>query len=124
MKVSTTVLSIGLLTALTLAAPSSLDARQSGGSYVSVGYKYSGPGCTDSSLIFVDPIFGNGNVCQALDRFGDNPPIVSYSTFRVAAGCSVTLYTGVDCTGTAYLSPAGGCVTGNAPFVSAFVTCT
>ena len=59
-----------------------------GGSFVAVGNQYSGGGCTDSSLTFADPIFGNGNVCQPLDRSGTNPPIVSYKVLSVSAGCS------------------------------------
>ena len=78
---------LALLAALTSAAPSSLEARQ-GDSFVSVGNKYSGGGCSASTLIFADPIFGNGNVCQPLDRFGTSPPIVSYKTLSVSAGCS------------------------------------
>jgi hypothetical protein len=74
--------------ALTTAAPAAVEVRQSGGAFVSVGDKYSGPGCNPSTLIFADPIFGNGNVCQPLDRFGDGAPIVSYSTLSVSPGCS------------------------------------
>ncbi|KAF2876649.1 hypothetical protein BDV95DRAFT_602619 [Massariosphaeria phaeospora] len=98
-------------------------APQSGGGYVAVGYKYSGGGCTESSLIFGDPIFGNGNVCQPLDRFGDNGPIVSYKTLSASGGCTVKLYTDAGCTSTAFSAPVGGCVQANSPFVSAFVTC-
>ncbi|KAH9882451.1 hypothetical protein J1614_000687 [Plenodomus biglobosus] len=147
MKFSTATLSTTLLATIATAAPPALDARQSGGYYVAVGNWYSGPGCTASTLIFADPIFGNGNVCQPLDRSGTNPPIVSYSTVGVAAGCSgkssyamndavflsegghrlivgvVTLYTGAGCSGTAYSAPVGGCVTGSGPFVSTYVTC-
>lgn len=123
MKFSTTTLSTALLATIATAAPPALDARQSGGYYVAVGNWYSGPGCTASNLIFADPIFGNGNVCQPLDRSGTNPPIVSYSTVGVAAGCSVMLYTGAGCSGTAYSAPVGGCVTGSGPFVSTYVTC-
>jgi len=36
---------------------------------------------------------------------------------------AVKIYSSADCTGTAYSAPVGGCVTGSAPFVSAFVTC-
>jgi hypothetical protein len=36
----------------------------------------------------------------------------------------VVIYTGPNCTGTAYAAPVGGCVTGNSAFVSTFVTCT
>jgi hypothetical protein len=34
----------------------------------------------------------------------------------------VTIYTGGN-SGTAFVAPAGGCVTGDSPFVSTFVTC-
>ncbi|KAH9859380.1 hypothetical protein IAQ61_011161 [Plenodomus lingam] len=123
MMLFTTTFSIYFFAAISTAVPSTFDSRQSGGSFVSVGNKYSGPGCTDSTLIFADPIFGNGNVCQVLDRSGTNPPIISYITLSAAAGCSVTLYTGADCSGTAYSALVGGCVTGSAPFVSTYVTC-
>jgi hypothetical protein len=35
----------------------------------------------------------------------------------------VALYTAANCAGTAFQAPVGGCVTGNAPFVSTYVTC-
>ncbi|KAF1941866.1 hypothetical protein EJ02DRAFT_454703 [Clathrospora elynae] len=124
MYFAATTLTTALLTALTAAAPSTLNTRQSGGDYVSVGNKYSGGGCTPSSLIFADPIFGNGNACQALDRIGGGAPIVSYSTLSVNAGCSVTLYTAPNCGGTAFSAPVGQCVQGSSPFVSTFVKCT
>lgn len=80
----TTTAALTLLAAVT-ASP--LSPRQ-GGAFVAVGLKYSGPGCTDSTLINADPIFGNGNVCQPLDRFDTGVPIRSYSTSRVSEGCS------------------------------------
>jgi hypothetical protein len=85
---SNIAVSIAVLSALAAAAPSNIDARQPGGYYVSVGNKYSGKGCDPSTLIFADPIFGDGNVCQPLDRFGDGGPINSYETLSVSAGCS------------------------------------
>jgi hypothetical protein len=85
MKFTTTSFSVAMLASLALAAPSSLEARQ-GGFFVAVGTKFTGPGCTGTAL--GDPIFGNGNVCQPLDRFGDGAPIVSYETVSVSAGCS------------------------------------
>jgi hypothetical protein len=143
----TPILSVALLAALTAAAPATLEERQ-GGAFVAVGVKYSGPGCNPAATPLGDPIFGNGNVCQPLDRFGTGAPIVSYQTASVSAGCSgkssssscwsirtryftrlwltyatVTVYTGADCTGTAFSAPVGGCVTGNSPFISTFVTC-
>jgi hypothetical protein len=87
MLFSATTFSVAALTALAAAAPATVEVRQ-GGAYVSVGNKYSGPGCNPATLIFADPIFGNGNICQALDRFGDEGPIVSYSTLSVSPGCS------------------------------------
>lgn len=75
------------LSLLAAATASPLSPRQ-GGAFVAVGLKYSGPGCTDSTLINADPIFGNGNVCQPLDRFDTGVPIRSYSTSRVSEGCS------------------------------------
>lgn len=134
-----TTFTIALLTALAAASPATLSARQ-GGYLVSVGNKYSGKGCNPNQLIFADPIFGNGNICQPLDRFGDGGAINSYETLSVSAGCSgrllccvctgrrlmiatVEIYTGPDCTGTAFSVPVGGCVTGNSAFVSTFVTC-
>ncbi|KAJ5060633.1 hypothetical protein J3E72DRAFT_428230 [Bipolaris maydis] len=100
------------LSLLAAATASPLSPRQ-GGAFVAVGLKYSGPGCTDSTLINADPIFGNGNVCQPLDRFDTGVPIRSY----------MAIYQTADCSGTAFLAPVGGCVTGDGPFVSAFVTC-
>jgi hypothetical protein len=94
MLFSTTSLSIAMLATLAMAAPSSLESRQ-GGFFVAVGTKYSGPGCTGEAL--GDPIFGNGNVCQPLDRFGDGAPIVSYETVSVSAGCSGKLITLRNC---------------------------
>ncbi|OAL05596.1 hypothetical protein IQ06DRAFT_342867 [Phaeosphaeriaceae sp. SRC1lsM3a] len=85
--VSSKTFVVSLLATLVAAAPASLEARQ-GGYYVAVGTKYSGPGCNPNSTPLGDPIFGNGNVCQPLDRFGDGAPIVSYQTVSVAAGCS------------------------------------
>jgi hypothetical protein len=78
---------LALLAAISPAAASPLEARQ-GGVFVAVGLKYSGPGCTASTLINPDPIFGNGNVCQPLDRFNTGVPIRSYSTSSVSEGCS------------------------------------
>jgi hypothetical protein len=84
---SITILSVAFLASLSAAAPATLEERQ-GGSFVSVGVKYSGPGCNPADTPLGDPIFGNGNVCQPLDRFGDGAPIVSYQTLSVSAGCS------------------------------------
>ncbi|KAL6171872.1 hypothetical protein ACJQWK_02870 [Exserohilum turcicum] len=119
---TTTVLALftAIMVPPTTASP--LSPRQ-GGAFVAVGLKYSGPGCTAPTLINADPIFGSGNVCQPLDRFNTGVAIRSYSTTSVSPGCSVALYQTVDCTGTAFQAPVGGCVTGDGPFVSAFVTC-
>lgn len=68
-------------------------ATAQGGAFVSVGEKFSSGGCTPSSLIFADPIFGSGNVCQPLDRSGTGAAIVSYRTLSVSAGCSGTWLT-------------------------------
>ena len=51
------------------------------------GYKYSGGGCTDQTLINADPIFGTGNVCQPLNRNEGSPSVVSYKAYSAAAGC-------------------------------------
>jgi hypothetical protein len=99
MLFSTTTVSIALLAALTAAAPATLEERQVGGYYVAVGTKYSGPGCNPADTPLGDPIFGNGNVCQPLDRFGTGAPIVSYQTVSVSAGCS----------GKCMLPPDGSC---------------
>ncbi|KAF2112841.1 hypothetical protein BDV96DRAFT_549457 [Lophiotrema nucula] len=110
-------------TAFAAAAPApALDTRQ-GGYFAAAGYKYSGGGCNPNQLIYADPIFGPGNICQPLDRSGTGAPILSYKTYEAAAGCSVALYSTSDCTGTKYSAPVNGCVTGNAPFVSVFITC-
>jgi hypothetical protein len=87
MLFSTPALSVALLATLSAAAPAALEVRQ-GGYYVAVGVKYSGPGCNPASTPIGDPIFGYGNVCQPLDRFGDGAPIVSYQTSSVTTGCS------------------------------------
>jgi hypothetical protein len=87
MLFSIPALSIALLAALSAAAPATLETRQCG-YYVAVGVKYSGPGCNPASTPLGDPIFGYGNVCQPLDRFGDGAPIVSYQTSSVTTGCS------------------------------------
>lgn len=85
----TNVISIASFTAFTAAAPSTLETRQgSGGAYVAVGLKYRAGGCVDSNLIFADPIFGNGNVCQPLARQPDAEPIVSYKTVGTSPGCT------------------------------------
>ena len=81
------ITALALLAAIAPATASPLEARQ-GGAFVAVGFKYSGPGCTASTLINADPIFGNGNVCQPLDRFDTGVPIRSYNTSSVSAGCS------------------------------------
>lgn len=96
---------------------------QSGGFFSAVGNKYSGGGCTDQSLIFADPVFGDGNVCQPLNRFEGAVPVVSYKLLSASAGCTVRLYSDTTCSGTAYVAPAGTCVQGNSPFLSVFVTC-
>jgi hypothetical protein len=85
---STITFSIAFLTAMAAAAPAALEGRQPGAVFVSVGDKFAGPGCTDQTLIFADPIFGNGNQCQPLDRSGNGTPIVSYKTLSVSQGCS------------------------------------
>jgi hypothetical protein len=82
---STTTFSVALLVALAAAAPAELESRQSGGGYVAVGNKYSAGGCNPNSLIFADPIFGDGNACQALDRSGTGAPILSYQTLSTNA---------------------------------------
>ncbi|KAF2034605.1 hypothetical protein EK21DRAFT_56092 [Setomelanomma holmii] len=84
MQFSISTLALALMASLSSAAPAVLEARQ--GNFVSVGNKYAGPGCTQ--LIFADPIFGNGNVCQDLDRSGTGTPIRSYETLSNSPGCS------------------------------------
>ncbi|KAH7558231.1 hypothetical protein BM1_05503 [Bipolaris maydis] len=92
------------LSLLAAATASPLSPRQ-GGAFVAVGLKYSGPGCTDSTLINADPIFGNGNVCQPLDRFDTGVPIRSYKATGLAAAtvkahsaeCPLKLYSGWFC---------------------------
>lgn len=84
MQFTTPVLTL-LLAAFSTAAPTDLVERQ-GGVFVAVGNKYNAGGCTGTAL--GDPIFGNGNVCQPLDRFGDGAPIVSYKLLSASAGCN------------------------------------
>ncbi|KAH7108847.1 hypothetical protein B0J11DRAFT_395012, partial [Dendryphion nanum] len=73
---------VPLLAALAAAIP------QQGRYYTTVGNKYTGGGCTDQALLYADPIFGNGNVCQRLNRFDDTPAVVSYKLLSAAAGCT------------------------------------
>jgi hypothetical protein len=143
MQFSICDLSFALLTGLSTAAPPSLDARQ-GGSFVSVGNKYTGPGCTQ--LIFADPILGMATsartlIVPALARRSEvTRRFAMLPVALVSCSCSlgiwqwkeeskaeltmlVTIYTGANCTGTAFVAPVGGCVTGDSPFVSTFVTC-
>lgn len=79
---------LAALAPLTAASPSPILSDRQGGSFVAVGNKYSAGGCTDQSLIFADPIFGNGNVCQPLNRNEPATPVVSYKTLSTTAGCS------------------------------------
>ncbi|KAF2199150.1 hypothetical protein GQ43DRAFT_442728 [Delitschia confertaspora ATCC 74209] len=95
-----------------------------GGSFIAVGNQYHSGGCDPSALTFADPIFGSGNVCQVLDRAGTNPPIISYKTVQLNAGCKVNLYTGDNCSGTRFDAPLNNCVTGSSPFISVNVTCS
>jgi hypothetical protein len=86
-----TVALIAAFAALASAAPA-LETRQF--DIVAVGNKYNVTGCPSSGLIFADPIFGNGNVCQPLSRPDPNTPpsiptpILSYKTLSTRAGCS------------------------------------
>ena len=54
----------------------------------SLGYKYSGGGCTEQTVINADPIFGTGNVCQPLNRNEGSPSVVSYKLYSAASGCT------------------------------------
>jgi len=89
MQFQLTTLTFALLSALTAAAPADIEARQ-GGYFAAVGYKYSGGGCTSTSLTEADPIFGSGGYCQGLNRFPDanTPPITSYKLSSIAEGCT------------------------------------
>ena len=110
--------------------------------YNTVAEIYSGPNCEASSLVWADPIFGNGGTCQLLDRNNNTPDIISYKVLRQYPGCTgkkldfmlmkgitnrltATLYTDNDCLSTAYPAPVGACVTSTdgKPFVKAFVQC-
>jgi hypothetical protein len=78
---------VALVASVVTAAPANdLSARQV--DWSAVGELYSGGGCTSQSLIFADPIFGAANVCHPLDRFGNQPPIVSYKTVSTSPGCT------------------------------------
>ncbi|KAH7381247.1 hypothetical protein DE146DRAFT_760683 [Phaeosphaeria sp. MPI-PUGE-AT-0046c] len=119
----TSAIALAVLAAFATAAPS-LSPRQ-GGTFVAVGNKYSKTGCAQGDLIFADPIFGNGNQCQPLDRSGTGPKIFSFNTTAVNSGCKVQLYTGAGCTGTEYDAPLNQCVATNQAlgFVSTNVIC-
>jgi hypothetical protein len=85
---------VALMVTVTSAAPTpTLTARQPGVTWGAVGNLYSGGGCTDSTLIFGDPVWGDSNVCHPVDRFGDLPPIVSYKPTEVNSGCTRTYTT-------------------------------
>ncbi|KAF1965762.1 hypothetical protein BU23DRAFT_560803 [Bimuria novae-zelandiae CBS 107.79] len=112
-----------LLALSVLAAATPLSPRQ--GEFHAVGNLYSAGGCTSSSLIFADPIFGAINVCQPLDRNNNVPPIVSYKTLSVDAGCTVSLFYDGACSVPVLGFTAGvnKCVQGTKPFESAIVKC-
>lgn len=69
-----------------IAAPSPISPRQV--EWHAVGELYSDGGCTSQTFIFGDPIFGAANTCHPLDRNDNVPPIVSYKTVSVDAGCT------------------------------------
>ncbi|KAF2683275.1 hypothetical protein K458DRAFT_418915 [Lentithecium fluviatile CBS 122367] len=126
MHLPTTTAFLTFLTSLASSAPTNpFTPRQPGVEWHAVGNLYSGGGCTSQSLIFADPIWGAANQCHPLDRFSDQPPIVSYKTTSVDAGCNVTLFYDFACSVPAGGFAAGlnGCVQGNSPFESAIVTC-
>jgi len=78
-----------LMATLAATAPTAtLTARQPGVTWGAVGNLYRGGGCTDSSLIFADPVWGNSNECHPLDRFNDQDPIISYKAVAVNTGCT------------------------------------
>lgn len=56
--------------------------------YNTVAEIYSGPNCEASSLVWADPIFGDGGICQLLDRNDNTPDIISYKVLRQYPGCS------------------------------------
>lgn len=60
---------------------------QSGSPFFAVGNKYSGGGCTDSTLIFADPVFSPEGLCQPLNRSpGQN--VVSYKRIDSITRCN------------------------------------
>lgn len=56
--------------------------------YSTVAELYNGPDCAADKLIFADPIFGTGGICQPLDRNNNVPEIISYKVTTQYPGCS------------------------------------
>ncbi|KAF2737754.1 hypothetical protein EJ04DRAFT_430335 [Polyplosphaeria fusca] len=80
-------LSTLLTAALAAPAPAPALAERQGGAFVAVGIKYATGGCSGTNGVG-DPIFGNGNACQPINRFSDEPPVVSYNATSVCSGGS------------------------------------
>lgn len=80
-----------LLTLLFAVIPA-LAAAQAGpgdpGFYNTVAEIYSGPGCTEDTFVWLDPIFGRGGSCQLLDRNDNTPDIFSYRVTAQYPGCT------------------------------------
>ncbi|KAF1950958.1 hypothetical protein CC80DRAFT_482004 [Byssothecium circinans] len=118
-------LSTATITLLPTLALAQWGTPGSPGFYHTVAEIYSAANCTAESLVWLDPIFGNGGTCQLLDRNDNTPDILSYRVTAEYPGCSATLYADNECLGTAYPAPVGECVQadGGVPLVKAFVAC-
>ncbi|KAK8011410.1 hypothetical protein PG990_010375 [Apiospora arundinis] len=93
--------------------------------YNTVAEIYSGDGCTESSLVWADPIFGRGGHCQPLDRNNNTPDILSYKVTYNFPECHATLYTDDKCLTEAFPAIINTCLRapGSTPFVAAVVEC-
>ncbi|XTI86557.1 hypothetical protein V2W45_1467269 [Cenococcum geophilum] len=89
-----------------------LSTRQSGGPIATINGCSTG-GCT--SLIETFPIFNSVNMCQS---FASGFTVVSTGTVMVVPGCSVFLWSSIDCSGTLFLGPVDTCVQRSALFQS------
>ncbi|KAF2179714.1 hypothetical protein K469DRAFT_716064 [Zopfia rhizophila CBS 207.26] len=77
-----------LLVLLAVAGLATAQGPNDPGFYNTVAEIHSGPDCLESNLVWLDPIFGRGNMCQPLDRNNNTPDIISYKVTYNYEGCS------------------------------------
>jgi hypothetical protein len=80
------------LAALAKAQPGSPDF------FNSVANLYSTTSCSNSSLIYPNPIWGTGGYCQLLDPNNDIPPIIAYEVYAEDTGCNGEFYISLETT--------------------------